>query len=202
MVGGWRCGMATSDFSRYLSRPHIEAVLRRALEAPETVEGTVHENHYHKLILRRDEVGHASPIYRGHIWLSAPGRGGTVHTHRWGFSSIVLKGEMTTRTFARSETGISFEHYAYNPDEDPQFSRIGTATLDVVDSCRIRPGECYSLSPETIHQARPIPGTMTLIARANSPSLAFADVFTKIARADLAETVTALSPVEIGRDLE
>lgn len=85
-----------------------------------------------------------------------------VHNHRFGFASVIILGGYDMRTFTTSPVGLPMAEYREGigtQRPDWQLEPVGPAHLAIASLCRMGPGACYALGPETLHQVVVAPRT-------------------------------------------
>jgi hypothetical protein len=156
----WTAGeVVHAQVERYLATVHSHAaVLRAELDrlSPEIFAG---------MLLRSRETSthykwnlHAGDHEQFAVWLHeykpagqrAPGYAESVHNHRYGLTSLVLRGGYTHLRFAV---------------ERDDHSSAGVRLIEK-HACRLRPGSTYSLSADDFHSvADLVDGTVTVVVQ-------------------------------------
>lgn len=115
-----------------------------------------HHNGFAKLVL------HAAAGFRMrlHVWPAGQDRRGETnpHGHRWDFTSTVLCGPGLRNTeYREAPTGVPYVRHTYvSGPAGGILTALGDACLVVCDSRKIRNGDRYTVSTETVHTVDPI----------------------------------------------
>ncbi|MBB4785958.1 MULTISPECIES: hypothetical protein [Streptomyces] len=177
---------------RQMARAALLAALNDSYDAtfraPVMRQAVAHPNGFVKLPL--GVVTHSEGRLFLHVWLTGI-EDTQAHDHRWDFSSTVLRGALynTVLDVAQADDGQAaaapqssiHRVVRYQPHEGGfRFDARNEGRVDVA----VRPtrvvtaGERYGMSAFTFHQARAVPGTMTLVAR-GAPLKRYARVLTQ-----------------------
>lgn len=138
---------------------------------PATAVPVAHPNGFVKLPLAR--VARDGRRLFLHIWVAGE-EDAEIHDHRWDFASTVLRGTLVNTTIDIAPqiehddaAGYRIVHYRPRPG-GYRFTPVRTDHDVVVTSRRtatLAAGTRYRMTDRTLHRARALPGTVTLIAR-------------------------------------
>jgi hypothetical protein len=100
--------------------------------------------------------------YRLHVWDPERGVGDPpVHDHPFGFTSMVLAGELINRRYVEDANGIEYARHRYRPGaEDAR--RTDSVRLTASDTV-LAPGDSYRQRADELHSSAQTPGTVTLL---------------------------------------
>lgn len=118
----------------------------------------VHPNGFYKIpLVEFDQFG---PKIRLHIWipslLAPKDIYSNIHTHHWGFESIVIIGQIRHITFSE-KTGSSYVKYQLDrqPNHGHTLHKHGVCDLSKLNEQQFTAGSSYSLNATDIHQLSP-----------------------------------------------
>lgn len=93
---------------------------------------------------------------RVHAWWPGDGpRMEHIHHHRFGFASIVLRGQYEMQIFQPAHAGIPMIRYRQHAsiDDTEWFLEAGqTVHLQLLSTTRVIAGACYTLAPAALHR--------------------------------------------------
>ncbi|MEU5977411.1 hypothetical protein [Streptomyces sp. NPDC047315] len=163
------CGACTYDGERDTTGDLSAGA--HCLLPPATAVPVAHPNGFVKLPLAR--VARDGRRLFLHIWVAGE-EDAEIHDHRWDFASTVLRGALVNTTVDVAPqiehddaAGYRVVHYRPRPG-GYRFTPV-RADHDVVVTSRrtatLAAGTRYRMTARTLHRARALPGTVTLIAR-------------------------------------
>jgi hypothetical protein len=159
---------------RRLAALHIRELLERCLNDDTghlllemSKESYRHANGFDKISL--PSIPESPLRARLHVWRvgsnEEPSDPGDAHNHRWPLASRTLVGSLRNDLYGAEQRPdgayVHYRHFRIDPVYAYGFAAAGRARLFQTEELITRPGEIYTLSPVTIHQAMSAGGEYT-----------------------------------------